>query len=644
MLSILAVLLFFCSIPLHAQLNIGGEPYSFKNNLEDRLPEESMPPIDLVELEREDEIDESNGLPPRFGYGFDTELNLENSGDWTQLENGDRIWRLMIECSGASSINLTYDWFWIPEGAVFHIYSPDKLELLGGFTSHNNKGTKAERKGFATSFIKKDQIILEYYEPARVAGEGVISINKVVHGYRGITNNRVFGESGSCNVNINCPEASDYQDEKRAVALVVVNGVRWCTGALMANTCENYAPLFLTADHCFDVNGQDAITAPNDPTLLFLWNYESSSCSNGSDFTPPSTAGALMVANDTPSDFALLSLTENPSNLLGVNPFYLGWDRTGYTPEGGVGIHHPRGDIKKFCEEEDNLTSTAYLDDSEDLNGNHWRVDDWDVGVTEGGSSGSPLMYRGTNRVVGQLHGGQADCDGSGDNGDPDWYGKLSVSWYNGGVSDSRRKLYDWLDPCQTGAWIMDGKEGYSGCSADIYLNGIIIGSGDYEASNSISSSGTVPSTADVTFDAGSFIFLSDGFNVEAGGLFFAHIAGCPGLGGSPGPELNFSNNQSAVNRLEQLSDKELELAIKNYPNPFSNNTTFEFELNEATPVRLEIYNISGQLITTLVNNEVMTKGIHTIDFKVKNMQDGIYLYRFSTEKETITQKMILSR
>ena len=74
--------------------------------------------------------------------------------------------------------------------------------------------------------------------------------------------------------------------------------------------------------------------------------YEIPSCVGGSDFTPPSTNGATLVSNDSPSDYALLMLNENPATVPGINPLFNGWDATFSPGSNGVGIHHPSGDVR----------------------------------------------------------------------------------------------------------------------------------------------------------------------------------------------------------------------------------------------------------------------------------------------------------
>ncbi len=80
---------------------------------------------------------------------------------------------------------------------------------------------------------------------------------------------------------------------------------------------------------------------------------------------------------------------------------------------------------------------------------------------------------------------------------------------------------------------------------------------------------------------------------------------------------------------------------IQNYPNPFQNNTTIQFELKEITFVKLSIYNICGQEVSILVN-EKLNEGIHNYKWNSEQFQSGIYFFHFQTDKNEFTGKMIL--
>ena len=133
-------------------------------------------------------------------------------------------------------------------------------------------------------------------------------------------------------------------------------------------------------------------------------------------------------------------------------PFYAGWDVTGSVSTSGVGIHHPSGDRKKISTFTSNLSnSSAYFP------GAHWRVY-WEEtqtnhGVTEGGSSGSPLFDE-DGRIVGTLTGGASFCDSP---NAPDYYGKMSFHWSGNNPIGDDEKLEPFLDPAGTGQQTLDG-------------------------------------------------------------------------------------------------------------------------------------------------------------------------------------------
>ena len=101
---------------------------------------------------------------------------MTNAGNWTVLTNGDKLWTMEISSPNALSINLLYDKFWLPEGTSLFLYSKDKKQYMGGFTSINNKGDSINLKGFATGIIQGSNVILEYYQPAHISQTAIISI------------------------------------------------------------------------------------------------------------------------------------------------------------------------------------------------------------------------------------------------------------------------------------------------------------------------------------------------------------------------------------------------------------------------------------------------------------------------------------
>ncbi|KAF5044638.1 FlgD Ig-like domain protein [anaerobic digester metagenome] len=86
----------------------------------------------------------------------------------------------------------------------------------------------------------------------------------------------------------------------------------------------------------------------------------------------------------------------------------------------------------------------------------------------------------------------------------------------------------------------------------------------------------------------------------------------------------------------------------QNYPNPFNPTTTIAYSLPEASKVRLDIYNVKGQLVKTLVNGD-MPAGLHSVVWNGRDSNNaavasGVYFYRVSSPKATQTKRMLLMK
>jgi hypothetical protein len=78
-----------------------------------------------------------------------------------------------------------------------------------------------------------------------------------------------------------------------------------------------------------------------------------------------------------------------------------------------------------------------------------------------------------------------------------------------------------------------------------------------------------------------------------------------------------------------------------NYPNPFNPVTQISYTLPEDGPVKLEIYNLLGQKVATLVD-EYQQAGQKTVNWEAKDFSSGVYFYKLTTDKFTATKKMVL--
>jgi lysyl endopeptidase len=362
------------------------------------------------------------GIARRFALAQPLAVDVIAAATWDAQPDGSRVGRLRVGAPGALSINLTFDRFELGPGARMWLFSPDGSLVQGPFGA----GDARESGQLWSPIVLGSEVVIEILLPAGI--EARVSLGTVNYGYR------EFGEppekQAGCHIDVICPEGNPYRDQIRSVGRFTLGGVLLCTGTMVANTFGDFRPYFLTADHC----GIDDL---NDESMVVYWNYQSPTCGalSGGRLTD-NQAGARLRASWEPSDFTLVELDRVPNGAWDV--YYAGWDATGAVPQKVVAIHHPGLDEKALTFDNDPLVTTEF--------GNgptHWQVNRWDLGSTEGGSSGSCIFDQTSKRCVGTLTGGFASC--SGENGDEDYFGKFSRHW-QGGNTDATR-LSTWLDP-----------------------------------------------------------------------------------------------------------------------------------------------------------------------------------------------------
>lgn len=431
-----------------------GQPKTWSIQNLERVSFQNLPAIDLPSIIDEDQQkDLLRDAPYRVGIPIEVNFSLEHSGEWTVLENQDRIWRIGIKAQDALRLSVVFDEFFLADGAFLYLYNADRTDLIGAYTAVEN----SEKEQLGTWFVKGDKIVIELYEPHEVIGKSKLHISKIIHAYRfahhhqGQAQEKNLNDSGDCNYDVNCPIGADWETHrdknKNSVAFINMNNGYICSGAMINNTAQDYTPYFLTANHCYDGSN------PAVWSLRFKWISPDPVCASTDNSTQGPTnmvmSGTSLRANNEATDFCLVELNNIPPTAWDLT--WAGWDKTDNFPDFVVGIHHPSGDIMKICRDDSGVIKAV------NAGAQTWEITTaglgWELGVTEGGSSGSPLFDE-DGRIIGQLYGGSAACNGTNDNNQKDFYGRLGISWNNGASSSERLK--DWLDPINSNPDFID--------------------------------------------------------------------------------------------------------------------------------------------------------------------------------------------
>jgi len=417
------------------------------------VPVADVPPADPARRAAAAERLVARGRPHPAGYAAAVDLRPEREGAWDDLPDGSRRWRLTVRSADARWLVLGFGAFRIPPHASLRVLDPTGAVVAGPY----GDGAGGGRGELWTPPLPGDTARLELVLPASRFGARtpVLRLTTVVQGYADAWTDAgtpgadaaELDASGSCELDASCGPAP-WRAAEQGVVQLLAGGVAFCTGTLVTTTARDCRPYVLTAAHCVENAAEAAAT-----TVRF--NYARPACAWGAAPEDQTRTGATLLARGVDSDFALLELDEPVP--AAFEPFFNGWDRSGAAVAGTRCIHHPAGDVRKASADDDLLLPGA------GWGPDHWRVQDWDLGSTESGSSGAPL-FDPQRRVIGQLHGGTASCDSQ----TWDEFGKLAVSWAAGGTPATR--LADWLDPAHTQAVVEDGRWG-SECAPEPDLN-----------------------------------------------------------------------------------------------------------------------------------------------------------------------------
>jgi lysyl endopeptidase len=427
----LAAVALGCSLAstVSAQVSHGSQPSSSWARIERAS---SLVHVDAPNVAAYLAEDEAAGYRPlRYGALLDLDITIAD-GEWTDLPDGSRVWRIRITSPGAKSLAVEFDTFALPAGAEMFVYGQDAGDFLGAYNIENEH----LEGGFVFEPFAGSEITLEIDVPAGVA-DPVIDTSTLIYDYRdaiGLMNGTVpvhpgvagTDPAGACLIDVNCPQGDAWEVQKRATVRTLSGG-SLCSGALMNNTAGDGTAYVLTADHC----GQGSNT-------IFRFKHQKPSCGSGSSPTGLTVSGATVLTTSSNYDNRLLRITGSIPDA--YEPYFAGWTRSTGNFSFSFSMGHPSGGPKKISVDANGAVRESTF----------WRVG-WSEGTLEGGSSGGPLFDQ-DGRVR-----GPACCVNAFNCNQTAWYGLFDKFWNSNAVAQ-------WLDPLGTNQETIDGYDPLDPC------------------------------------------------------------------------------------------------------------------------------------------------------------------------------------
>jgi hypothetical protein len=357
-----------------------------------------------------------------LGRAFDQPVIVDPknvpTSEWLHQPDGSRVWSLQVTSEGALGTRLHLEALHLPPGATIRVYDPQR----SGPAPQVVTPIEANREHEVwTETVFAPTVIIECRVPAtNDTAQVSFTASGLSHLYLMPTTTSTSNlKEGTCHNDVTCYPA--YADEASGVARITfIDGGNsyLCTGCLLDSSgSDNF---FLTAHHC--ITSQTIASS-----MECFWFYQTSTCNGAApalSSVPHTTGGGELLAGSTDNDFTFMRLHQTPPS----GAARLKWSTsTPTSSETLAGIHHPTGAYKR-------ISFGRFLDSDTD----YWAVR-WTSGVTEPGSSGSPL-FNGNHEVIGQLNGG---WNGPGSScptpSAPDQYGRFDQtyakiqSWLGGG-------------------------------------------------------------------------------------------------------------------------------------------------------------------------------------------------------------------
>ncbi len=354
-------------------------------------------------------------------------------GAWQTTMVG-RLWRLRVTSTGARALRIHFQDFEVGKGSVW-LHAADG-QIDGPYSGRGMYGDG----DFWSGIVFGDNAIIEYLPdptalwkedaPFRIAAISHIWVGPelmgaagspqtpvvvaqsqaespaeklVSAGARNLSSERPSPSIARCHLDVSC--FSEWLSTARSVAHIVFQGdgggAYLCSGVLINDRQSTGTPYFLTAAHCIDTDTEAR-------SMVAYWHYQTQTCNGNAPSrnsrTVPITQGARLlvtrnggvsaagIRTDRGQDWSLLLLASLPPNYL-----LSGWDPRDYSGGRAItAIHHPGGSHKRIAF--GNILGGI---------GSYYEHTRWQQGLTEPGSSGSPIFLNSSKRLTGVLSWGR---------------------------------------------------------------------------------------------------------------------------------------------------------------------------------------------------------------------------------------------
>jgi uncharacterized protein (TIGR03437 family) len=304
--------------------------------------------------------------------------------------DGRTVLTLAVASPGAARVRIHFTNFHAGAGEVWVFAAGDEF----AFAPYTGSGPNNDGEFWAAG-VDSDTAIIAYTAPAGLTPAQLpFTVDAMVHEFPATA-----GDAASCEMDVAC---SDYQTA--ATAVVRYSFVRdadgqlyVCSGAMVNTTGKSLIPYMLTAHHCI-ASASEAKTI--EASFLYQTACKGTPPKLGAA-SVPTVLGATYLSGEAIAngDWALLKLLSVPGGVA-----FLNWNVALDAAASVTGIHHPQGSYTRISQGS-RIADAGFTNGSETGPAAAYYQVAWATGITEEGSSGSPLLND-NQEIVGTLTGG----------------------------------------------------------------------------------------------------------------------------------------------------------------------------------------------------------------------------------------------